>query len=450
MGYEIRIVSNEEFDTLPYKGAKNALGLADPRTNVAYVRSTGVRELDDNTINHEFDELMMRVSPHEEDGIRYKSGGGLGKILGPVIGAVLSFFGTPALGVPVGAAIAGGTGAHSRNVKPEKYGENTFGNIALDAGLGGLGAYAGGKLLTGAAGGWGAAGKGASLGSKIGGALKGAVGIGGKGAAAGASAGAGFGAPATAAPLAGSALPLSSAGGTLASLGTPAAVGSNFATGAAAAAGQAIPLAAAAPVGQSLLSKFGGFVGEAAKKAAKSAGTDAVLGAFQQPQQEKQQVQGSLFPESRTPVSGGGSSLAGGTLNAFNPSILGTDSFNPISQEEYNLGRTNIGTAKQKSIAELFKTPAFRGQSPEENTGLANQLSGLNTGFEDRYKQYDLDIGAANLSREYEAVRDANKLSKEHMNYFVELAQKSNADISSAVSNTPEEFKSIFGHLKIA
>jgi len=74
MSYEINILNDEEFEKLPYSGAKNAMGLADPHTNIAYVRQTGVKDIDRHTLEHEFDELLQKVSPHEVDGIRYKSG----------------------------------------------------------------------------------------------------------------------------------------------------------------------------------------------------------------------------------------------------------------------------------------------------------------------------------------------------------------------------------------
>lgn len=72
--YEIRVLTDEEFDMLPYAHAKDALGLADAKRNVAFVRHTGIKDLDTTTINHEFDELLQKISPHEEDGIRYKKG----------------------------------------------------------------------------------------------------------------------------------------------------------------------------------------------------------------------------------------------------------------------------------------------------------------------------------------------------------------------------------------
>ena len=74
--YTIKLLSNEEFDKLPYKHVKTSLGLADPKAGKAFVRATGVKDWDMATISHEVDELVAKVSPHEEDGIRYKGGGG--------------------------------------------------------------------------------------------------------------------------------------------------------------------------------------------------------------------------------------------------------------------------------------------------------------------------------------------------------------------------------------
>ena len=71
--YTVRILSEKDFDALPYKHAKTSLGLADAKTGVAYVRDTGYNDITKGTIEHELDELMATVSPQEEDGIRYKN-----------------------------------------------------------------------------------------------------------------------------------------------------------------------------------------------------------------------------------------------------------------------------------------------------------------------------------------------------------------------------------------
>lgn len=76
--YTVRILSEADFDKLPYKRARTSLGLADAKTGVAYVRDTGYNDITKDTIGHELDELMAKVSPHEEDGIRYKDLASLG------------------------------------------------------------------------------------------------------------------------------------------------------------------------------------------------------------------------------------------------------------------------------------------------------------------------------------------------------------------------------------
>lgn len=76
--YTLKILSEQDFDKLPYKHAKRSLGLADAKTGVAFVRDTGYNDITKATISHELDELVANVSPHEEDGIRYKSLASLG------------------------------------------------------------------------------------------------------------------------------------------------------------------------------------------------------------------------------------------------------------------------------------------------------------------------------------------------------------------------------------
>jgi len=145
--YTIKILSPEDFDLLPYTVPPDTMGFSDTTKKVAYIKNTGIKDLDMMTINHEFDELMQGTSLHEIDGIRYKSGGGLGKILGPIIGTIVGIVTrNPYVGMAVGAAISGGTQAHSQAVKPEKYGSG-FGGIAKSAAIGGIGSYAGTSLI---------------------------------------------------------------------------------------------------------------------------------------------------------------------------------------------------------------------------------------------------------------------------------------------------------------
>ena len=101
--YTVKILSSEEFNKLPFKRIQNnpdaIHGAADKKNRIAYVKDTGFNDLTKANIGHELDELMANVSPHEEDGIRYKdysqmfssfgsSIPAIGKVAGPVLGAV--------------------------------------------------------------------------------------------------------------------------------------------------------------------------------------------------------------------------------------------------------------------------------------------------------------------------------------------------------------------------
>ena len=155
--YEIRVVDNDVFDELPYKDARNALGLADAKNGVAYVRRTGVKGIDYNTMHHEFDELLAKISPHEEDGIRYKKGG-IMSFFKPII-SLLSIIPSPLQPF----AIAANVGLTGKDIA-----QNGFSPLhALSLAGPTLDAFQG---FSGAA-------QGASLGSKLGGAFKGALNI---------------------------------------------------------------------------------------------------------------------------------------------------------------------------------------------------------------------------------------------------------------------------------
>ena len=105
--YTIKILKNEDFDNLPYPRAKEALGMSVMKTKTAYIRETGIKGLDQSTLEHEFDELMAQTSEHEIDGIRYKL-----PLLGPLFAALGKLIGGAALAVKTGGAISGiGTAA---------------------------------------------------------------------------------------------------------------------------------------------------------------------------------------------------------------------------------------------------------------------------------------------------------------------------------------------------
>ena len=104
--YTVKVLSEVEFDKLPYRHTKTSLGLADAKTGVAYVRDTGYNDLTKDTISHELDELMATVSPHEEDGIRYKNLASLGAGAGAgVLSSMVPFL------RPFQGALSAGAGA---------------------------------------------------------------------------------------------------------------------------------------------------------------------------------------------------------------------------------------------------------------------------------------------------------------------------------------------------
>jgi hypothetical protein len=72
--YTIHILEDEDFDKLPFGEPRDAMGMTNAKIKTAWVRKTGVKDMDMNTIRHEFDELMQGTSLHEIDGIRYKGG----------------------------------------------------------------------------------------------------------------------------------------------------------------------------------------------------------------------------------------------------------------------------------------------------------------------------------------------------------------------------------------
>ncbi len=102
--YTLKIINTKKFDRLPYKHAKEAVGLADPKTKTAYVRHIpGMQKVVSMIAMHEIDELVAKVSPHETEGIRYKKGR---DIFAPIGTALLGMI--PGIGPALSAVAAGG------------------------------------------------------------------------------------------------------------------------------------------------------------------------------------------------------------------------------------------------------------------------------------------------------------------------------------------------------
>lgn len=106
--YQVKVLSDSDFEALPYPDMEVSLGVADPKTNTAYVRYTGLGELDKYLVNHELEHLIEgsggEHSDHYENGLYYKKPNnffssiipmvtslipGIGPIAGPASAAII-------------------------------------------------------------------------------------------------------------------------------------------------------------------------------------------------------------------------------------------------------------------------------------------------------------------------------------------------------------------------
>jgi hypothetical protein len=447
MNYEINIMENDEFDALPYKHAKTALGMADASTGKAYIRRTGVAELDAGTIRHEFDELLQKVSPHEEDGIRYKSGGALGKILAPVLGIALAPFTGGASAALLGAGLTAGTGAFSRAKKPEKYGRNSFGNILKDAAIGGASAFGGHALGTGGISGFKAADPGFF--SKAAGTLKGAVGlpVQGAGTRVGTSGGAG--------QLAGQ--PSSGLGARFAQAANPSNAqllagggGPGGLPGLTPSAFGASARASIAGANPSLTQKLASFGRGAIKSGGQQLAGNALISTLAPPQATA--ISGAGFGEGTT--AGGPVQSGQNVLGIFGnqPAKAGSGEFqNPFSQEDFDEGLARINQQSTRQTGDVFD--AFRrsqpGQSIEGSSAFANQLAAVEQGNIQNQEQFTQQTNQANEQAfqqfRYDGVKNANGLSDAKMQEYIRLSKQPDNVIKSQFPGmSPSGFREIF------
>ncbi len=165
--YTIKLLPPAQYRKLPFKHTGTSFGLADPKKGIAYVKESGIPALDLLNVGHEIQELVSKVSPHEEDGIRYKKGRSIASIVVPI-----------ALGL-----LTGGTGFTLLGMSPaltgSLLGAAAGGGISqspMGALSGALGGFGGAGLGSGAVAGWQAAGSaGKTLLGQVGGAARGAI-----------------------------------------------------------------------------------------------------------------------------------------------------------------------------------------------------------------------------------------------------------------------------------
>ena len=115
MSYQIQILSDEEFEELPYSEAGISLGLADTKTNTAYVRYVANGELQKYLVNHELEHLIGSDRDeihHDGEGVYYK---GFGNVFSG-IGSALSGAGSSIMGglSNIGSGISNLAGSATR------------------------------------------------------------------------------------------------------------------------------------------------------------------------------------------------------------------------------------------------------------------------------------------------------------------------------------------------
>ena len=107
---QVKILNDEEFESLPYPEMSTSVGVADPRNRTAYVRKTHMPILDAFTIAHELEHLEDGHegvhADHYRNGVYYKGFGDIAKT-SAVIGA--NFI--PGVGPLVSAGLGTGFGA---------------------------------------------------------------------------------------------------------------------------------------------------------------------------------------------------------------------------------------------------------------------------------------------------------------------------------------------------
>lgn len=103
--YTVKILNDRDFDNLPYPEMSESLGVADPRTNTAYIRNTHIDEANKYLINHEVEHLIEKKggvhSDHYKHGVYYKKSSAILQPLAVVASSLIPGIGpyvAPAVG----------------------------------------------------------------------------------------------------------------------------------------------------------------------------------------------------------------------------------------------------------------------------------------------------------------------------------------------------------------
>ena len=136
MSYKIQILSDEEFEKLPYEEVSISLGLADTNTNTAYVRYVANEGLQRYLINHELEHLIGEDRDeihHDGKGIYYKGFGNVFSALGQGASNIASGIGSAAgqFGMNAGQALGGAARSIGGGIS------NLAGSLSKATGFGG-------------------------------------------------------------------------------------------------------------------------------------------------------------------------------------------------------------------------------------------------------------------------------------------------------------------------
>ena len=474
--YEIRVLEDKEFNLLPYPDVEDSFGLADEKRGVAFVRHTGVKELDDATIRHEFDELMMKVSPHEESGIRYKKGSSIIR----AITSIASMIPGPHQPFAV-AANVGFTGSDiaKRGFQPLD---------ALSLAGPALGAVKG------------ATAAGAGFGSKLAGGLKGAVGLSGASGLAPKLSGS------DPSKLSGSLANIR--GGSdisgLSTLGKSSSLSGGVTNAFNTATKTALPsfgrstmsfLDPLSSGASGLSSNLSPNSQQAIDAAAgnfqqqptlmdnlKQGGKNIAVGAAKNAAVNALSPQQQLLPQ-QNPVAGAGFNAGGGAggtggptaLRQFAPQLdfntdvslkLAEADFSPaITQTDFDRAIADIGISGDRRTRDVFDM--FRrkqpGSGPEDNPRFASQLASVEqstaksrSDFEteanrinqEKYTNYQAGVETNRQTGLYGEIKTNNSLTDAQMKEFIGLAMNADdEELTRKFSNTPAEIRQMFGGL---
>ena len=125
--YNVQILSDQEFESLPYPETETSWGIADPKINTAYVRYDKSPEVLNYLVNHEVEHLIEghggTHSDHYRNGVYYKGAGGILGMLAPI----LSFI--PGIGPLLGAGA--GIGSSIFGQKEQQKQQQSFGQQGM-------------------------------------------------------------------------------------------------------------------------------------------------------------------------------------------------------------------------------------------------------------------------------------------------------------------------------